>query len=300
MAKQHSSLFMGQSKLIPFLFLLPAALVILFVIVYPLFYEFKISFQDVTISNLISGKYPWVFFDNYITIFTDKLFWTTLLRTIVWTVVNVFFQLILGLNLAIMLNRKLPGKSFIRVLLILPWAIPQYIVALTWKGMFNYEYGVINLLLKHSFGSDAMIPWLSDPHIAFIACIITNVWLGIPFMMMISLGGLQSIPKELYEAAEVDGVNEWKKFRNITLPLLRPVLTPAVILGTLWTFNMINIIYIITSGAALEESQILVTLVYKQAFEYFRYGYAAALSVIIFFILLVFSGVFTKYQKLED
>ena len=187
-----------------------------------------------------------------------------------------------------------------RVLLILPWAIPQYIVALTWKGMFNYEYGVINLLLKHSFGSDAMITWLSNPNIAFIACIITNVWLGIPFMMMISLGGLQSIPKELYEAAEVDGVNEWKKFKSITLPLLKPVLIPAVILGTLWTFNMINIIYIITSGAALEESQILVTLVYKQAFEYFRYGYAAALSVIIFFILLVFSGVFTKYQKLEE
>ncbi|MCY6484871.1 sugar ABC transporter permease [Clostridium aestuarii] len=291
---------LAQTKWTPLWFLLPAILIMAIIILYPLFYEIKLSFQNVTLMNLTSGKYPTVGFDNYIQIFTDKLFYTTLLRTVIWTVVNVFFHVSFGLFLAILLNRKLPGKGLLRIILILPWAIPQYIAALTWKGMFNVEYGAVNNILIHLFGNNAAVSWLSDPHWSFIACIICNIWLGIPFMMMISLGGLQSIPNELYEAADIDGATSWQKFKNITLPLLKPVLTPAIVLGTVWTFNMVNVIYIITSGAASEEAQILVTLVYKKAFEYYRYGYAAAFSVIIFLILLSFSSFFIRAQKLED
>jgi arabinogalactan oligomer/maltooligosaccharide transport system permease protein len=291
---------LAQTKWTPLWFLLPAILIMAAMVLYPLFYEIKLSFQNVTLLNLKSGKYPFVGLDNYIQIFTDKLFYSTLLRTIIWTVVNVFFHVTFGLFLALLLNRKLPGKALIRVLLILPWAIPQYIAALTWKGMFNVEYGAVNNILIKLFGLQDGIPWLSDPKWSFIACIICNIWLGIPFMMMISLGGLQSIPKELFEAADIDGASSMQKLKNIILPLLKPVLTPAIVLGTVWTFNMVNVIYIITSGAASEEAQILVTLVYKRAFEYFRYGYAAAFSVIIFLILLLFSSAFIKAQKLED
>jgi arabinogalactan oligomer/maltooligosaccharide transport system permease protein len=291
---------MQQTRWTPLWFLLPSLLVIGAVVLYPLAYEFWISLRNVTLLNLKSGKYPFVGFENYIQILKDPLFYSTLVRTIIWTAVNVFFHVTFGLFLAVLLNRKLPGKSLIRVLLILPWAIPQYIAALTWKGLFNVEYGAVNIILTKIFGSGAAIPWLSDPKWSFIACIITNIWLGIPFMMMISLGGLQSIPQEYYEAAEVDGASSWQRFKNITLPLLKPVLTPAIVLGTVWTFNMINVIYIITSGAASESAQILVTLVYKKAFEYYRYGYAAAFSVIIFLILMLFSSAFIKAQKLED
>lgn len=119
-------------------------------------------------------------------------------------------------------------------------------------------------------------------------------------MMMTCLGGLQSIPQEYYEAADTDGASGWQKFKNITLPLLKPVITPAVVLGTVWTFNMISVIYVLTYGAETEEAQILVSLVYKKAFGYFRYGYSAALSVIIFLILLSFSSVFIRSQKLEE
>lgn len=289
-----------QSKWAPFFFLLPPVIVLLLVVAYPLVYELIISFKNVTLINLKSQHYPWVFLGNYISILKDQLFYSTLLRTIIWTVVNVFFHVTFGLFLALLLNRKLPGKAIFRVLLILPWAIPQYIAALTWKGMFNLEYGSVNIILVKLFGAGAAIPWLSDPKWSFIACIITNIWLGIPFMMMICLGGLQSIPQELYEAAEMDGAQSFQKFKNITLPLLKPILTPAIILGTVWTFNMVNVIYIITSGAASDDAQILVTMVYKKAFEYYRYGYSAALSVIIFLILLVFSSWYIKAQKLED
>lgn len=297
---QARSYNLAQTKWTPLWFLLPALLVVLIVVLYPLCYEVWLSFRNVTLLNLKSKSYPFVGIDNYINIFKDKIFYSTLLRTVIWTGINVCFHVGVGMFLAILLNRKLPGKTLIRVLLILPWAVPQYIAALAWKGMFNVEYGAVNIALTKVFGANAAIPWLSDPKWSFIASIITNIWLGIPFMMMIALGGLQSIPQELYEAADVDGATGWQKIKSITLPLLKPVMTPAIILGTVWTFNMVNVIYIITSGAASEEAQILVTLVYKKAFEYYRYGYAAAFSVIIFAILLAFSSVFIKAQKLED
>ena len=298
--KGNGSFGIVQGKMTPFFFLAPAIIVLTLVVAYPLMYEIIISFKNVTLLNLKSQKYPWVGIENYKNILSDSLFYTTLIRTILWTVINVFFHVSLGLFLAIVLNRKLPGKAFIRVLLILPWAVPQYIAAITWKGMYNVQYGAINIILTKLFGDGAAIPWLSVPSYTFLACIITNIWLGIPFMMMISLGGLTSIPEELYEAADLDGATNFQKFKSITLPLLKPILTPAIILGTVWTFNMVNVIYIITSGSASDESQILITMVFKKAFQYFRYGQSAALSVIIFLILLAFSTVFIRAQKSED
>lgn len=300
MKKGSSGLGIGQGKWTPFFFLAPAVIVLAVVVAYPLMYELIISFKNVTILNLKSQKYPWIGIDNYKSILADSLFYSTLIRTILWTAINVFFHVSLGLFLAIMLNRKLPGKAFIRVLLILPWAVPQYIAAMTWKGMYNVQYGSVNLILTKIFGDGGAIPWLSVPSWTFLACIITNIWLGIPFMMMISLGGLQSIPEELYEAADIDGAKGFQKFRSITIPLLKPILTPAIILGTVWTFNMVNVIYIITSGAASDEAQILITMVFKKAFQYYRFGQSAALSVIIFLILLAFSTFFIRAQKSED
>lgn len=298
--KKARSFNLQQTRWTPMWFILPAAIVMVLVVLYPLFYEISLSFRNVTLMNIKSKAYPWVGLDNYKDILTDGLFYSTLLRTIIWTAVNVTFHVTLGVFLALLLNRKLPGKAFIRVLLILPWAVPQYIVALTWKGMFNVEYGAVNIIITKFFGASAAIPWLTDPKWSFIAAIITNIWLGVPFMMMIALGGLQSIPQELYEAADVDGATGWQKIKAITLPLLKPVMTPAIVLGIVWTFNQVNVIYIITSGAASESAQILVTQVYKKAFEYFRYGYSAAFSVIIFLILMLFSTAFIRAQKLED
>ena len=227
-------------------------------------------------------------------------FYFTLMVTILWTVSNVALHVGIGLALALVLkNQWLKLKGIYRVLLILPWAVPNYITALIWRGMFDVEYGTINYLLE-AVGI-GKVAWWDHFWTAFAANLTTNVWLGFPFMMVISLGALQSIPADLYEAAEVDGASRWQQFRHITLPLLKPALFPAVILGTIWTFNMFNIIYLVSGGAPERKTDILITEAYRWAFEGGRrYGYAAAYSVIIFVILLVYSVFTNRMTKASE
>ncbi|MGL5278576.1 MAG: carbohydrate ABC transporter permease [Cetobacterium sp.] len=288
----------GKGRLVgkntPYLFIAPAFIVMAIMVFYPLGYGFWLSLTNMSLRTFKNPGF--VGLQNYIRVFQDPEVLATFMRTIIWTFVNVFFHVTIGLFLAILLNRKLPGKSILRVFLIIPWAMPQYIAALTWKGMFNQNFGAINLMLGW-FGIQNL-PWLSDPKLTFYAAIITNIWLGFPFMMMITLGGLQSIPAELYEAADIDGASPWSKFKDITLPLLKPTLTPAIILGTIWTFNMLNIIIILAGGYGNKETQILVTDVYRLAFNFYRYGFAAAYSVLIFLFLLVFSVIYVRKSNI--
>jgi arabinogalactan oligomer/maltooligosaccharide transport system permease protein len=231
---------------------------------------------------------------------TQPDFYVIFLKTIIWTVANVFFHVVLGVFLALLLNQKIRGRSVYRTLLILPWAIPQYIVALTWRGMFNYEYGSINIILTKYLHLPA-VEWLKSPTEAFLACILTNVWLGFPFMMVVALGALQSIPHELYEAADIDGASWYHKLKNITIPLIRPVMIPAITLGIVWTFNNLNIVWLVSNGGEpSDNTHILVSFVYKAAFNLYRYGYAAALSMVIFFILLILSLTFMKKTKATE
>jgi arabinogalactan oligomer/maltooligosaccharide transport system permease protein len=182
-------------------------------------------------------------------------------------------------------NPLLKMKGLYRVLLIIPWAIPNYITAIIWRGMFDADDGVIN----HLMGIEGF-SWWQSTWSAFFANLVANCWLGFPFMMVVALGALQSIPRELYEAADVDGASRWHKFRHITLPLLKPALFPAVILGTIWTFNMFNIIYLVSRGAPNGGTDILVIEAFRWAFERGdRYGYAAAYSTLIFGILFVYT-----------
>ncbi len=225
----------------------------------------------------------------------DVTFLWTLFATILWTATNVVLHTTIGLGLALILKAPtLRFKKIYRVLLIVPWAIPNYITALIWKGMFNKEFGAVNRFIEAAQGLMGMEPsgvdWLGGSFAtAFTANLVTNTWLGFPFMMVISLGALQSIPDALYEAADVDGATGWQKFRHITLPLLKPALFPAIILGSIWTFNMFNIIYLVSGGGPDNSTEILITDAYRAFAELNRYGLAAAYSVIIFVILLVYT-----------
>ncbi len=285
-------------KLFPYVLILPAALVMIGVVFYPFIFNVILSLSNMSLRNF--REWQIIGFDQYYKVFfepSEPSFYTVFFKTIIWTVVNVTFHVVIGVMLAMLLNRQIKGKSVFRTLLILPWAIPQYIVALTWRGMFNYEYGSINLMITHYLGLPA-VEWLRSPTEAFIAVIITNIWLGFPFMMVIALGGLQSISHEYYEAADIDGASAWQKFRNITVPLLRPVMIPAITLGIIWTFNNINVIWLVTNGGEpADQTHILVSYVYRAAFGLYRYGYAAALSMVIFFILLIFSLTFMKRSQ---
>ena len=216
-------------------------------------------------------------------------FYFTFLVTILWTFCNVVLHVGIGLALALLLREPwLKLRGIYRVLLIIPWAIPNYITALIWKGMFHQQYGAINSLLS-SLGITP-ISWFEHFSTSFAANLITNTWLGFPFMMVVSLGALQSIPRDLEDAASVDGASAWQRFRHITLPLLRPALLPAVILGSVWTFNMFNIIYLVSAGEPDSSTDILISDAYKWAFSRGnRYGYASAYAILIFGILLAYS-----------
>jgi ABC-type sugar transport system permease subunit len=235
-------------------------------------------------------------FANYIDILSDFAiteptnFYFKLAVTVMWTVTNVVSHVVIGLFLALLLNdQMLKARGAFRVLLIVPWALPNYITALIWRGMFHKQFGAINAFIEAMGGEP--IAWFQTFWPAFFTNLATNMWLGFPFMMVVSLGALQSIPSDLYEAAIVDGANRWQRFWKITLPLLMPALVPAVIVGTVWTFNSFNIIYLVSAGAPNGATDILITDAFRWAFERDRYGYAAAYSTIIFLILLIFTTI---------
>jgi arabinogalactan oligomer / maltooligosaccharide transport system permease protein len=267
----------------------PAALGIAVLIVIPFAVGISLAF-----FHHEAGDYTFVGLANFVDILTSKgyrlteplSFWFTLVVTIAWTFVNVALHVSIGLFLAILLKDPLLKlRAVYRVLLIVPWAVPNYITALMWKGMFHRQFGAINGLLA-ALGLEP-VSWFTQFSTSFAANVITNTWLGFPFMMVVSLGALQSIPQDLYEAAEVDGASKWTQFRRITLPLLKPALLPSVILGSVWTFNMFNIIYLVSGGEPGGATDILVSEAYRWAFQRNeQYGFAAAYSVLIFFVLL--------------
>jgi arabinogalactan oligomer/maltooligosaccharide transport system permease protein len=225
---------------------------------------------------------------------TDPLsFWFTLVVTALWTVANVSLHVTLGAALALALRDPLLKlRGVYRVLLIVPWAVPNYITALIWKGMFHRQFGAVNALLA-SLGLSP-IAWFSRFWTAFTANLTTNVWLGFPFMMVTALGALSRIPKELEEAAALDGAGRLARLRHVILPLLRPAMLPAVVLGAVWTFNMFNVVFLVSGGEPDSSTDILVSQAYRWAFTRgHQYGYAAAYAVLIF-IVLVSQGAIAK------
>jgi len=277
---------------LPYMLLAPAAVGLALLVIYPMAYEVRLAFTNMSLRHFRNYNLSLVQgLKNFTLIFTDPVlkqlkFFPLLSRTILWTAINLVFHVIGGLVLAILLNRHMRGRGIYRTLLIFPWAIPQIVAVLAWRGEFHFEYGFINVMLQR-IGLQP-IQWMVDPFWNFTAACITNIWLGIPFMMIIILGGLQSIPNEFYDAADIDGASKWQQFKSITLPMLKPILTPAVVLGTIWTFNNFNVPYMINKYE-LETSDILVTALFRAAFEYNRYGFSAAFALVILLILFIFT-----------
>ncbi len=301
---------------LPLMMIAPGFIGLAMLIVYPLVFEFYLAFHDLKLTTLKvwaeTGSIPFMGFQNFVDVFvksplSEVTFWRLLLRTLGWTFVNVFFHVAGGFALALILNNEIKMKGLYRTLLVIPWAMPQVVAVLAMRGEFHSQYGFINVMIERTL---AVMPWLSHLGIQkvewlsqhpFLTCTLINVWLGIPFMMVVILGGLQSIPKSYYEAASIDGASAVQKFWNITLPLMRPVLAPAVTLGTIWTFNNINIIYLVTGQAGgTEEADILVSALYKAAFTYNRFSYSAAFAIVIFAILFLVSMLWLKYSKGTD
>jgi arabinogalactan oligomer / maltooligosaccharide transport system permease protein len=284
--------------------LLPVAVVMLLLVGYPLARGVFLSFTDANARNVgnrfLPPSYEVVGLENYADLLTGREgnFYPVLARTVVWTGVNVFLHFVIGLGLALMLNRKLRGRTLYRILLLVPWAVPTYVAAFGWRYMYNGDYGLFNQLLE-VFGF-APVAWLNGEVSAFVAVILVNVWLGVPFMIVALLGGLQSINPELHEAAEVDGANPFQRFRHITLPGLRSVSTTVILLGTIWTFNMFNIIYLITRGGPFGSTNILVTYAYIKFFDQRAFAVSATYGVLILSLLLVFATAYRRATRSDE
>jgi arabinogalactan oligomer/maltooligosaccharide transport system permease protein len=282
--------------------LAPAALAVGVLVVLPAVLGLALAFFEHR-----GGAYTFVGLENFWEILTSPEyglgepwnFYTTLAVTTLWTALNVALHVAIGVALALWLSRPwLRLRGLFRVLLILPWAVPNYITALLWKGMFHAQFGAVNEVLQ-ALGVEP-ISWFAAFWPAFTANLVTNVWLGFPFMMVVTLGALQSIPQEVLEAAAVDGATPWQRFRRVTLPLLRPALVPAVVLGTVWTFNMFNVVWLVSGGEPDGATDILVSEAYRWAFARGeRYGYAAAYAVLIFLLLLGYSRLTRRWGQPE-
>ena len=282
-----------------FLLLLPGIIAVTFFVVFPIGWDVVISFTNMNLYHI--SDYTFVGGRNYVNVFQGAIlhkygFWEIFLRTIEWTVINVSVSVTLGLALALLLNRKLRLGPLYRALLIVPWALPQVIAVLAIRGAdFEEQYGLMNNLAGYLHLGP--FPWRSDGNWLFASAIITNIWLGIPFMMFILLGALQSISDEYYEAADIDGASWWQTFRRVTLPMIQPVMTPAIVLSVIWTFNNINVIYLMSNSQIPEEATILVTAIFSAGFQFYRYGFSAAFAVVTFLILFVFSVIYIRVNR---
>lgn len=314
-AASHIGLTLYRNR-ISYYYILPAMIGMIVLVFFPFFYGIGLSFTDANIYNTDKSiAETWNGIKNYTDILGDfhiagrsadgqllfnyKNFYWTFYITVVWTISNVAIGVTVGLALALILNTKgLAFRPIYRVLLILPWAMPNYIMALIWKGMFHRQFGVINQVMEMLGGT--AISWFDRPTTSFLTNLATNGWLSFPFMMVVSLGALQSIPAELYEAAVVDGASRWQQFKAITLPSIKPALIPAIILSVVWTFNMFNIIYLVSAGEPGSSTEILITQAYRFAFQEYRYGYAAAYSTVIFFILIVYGTIQNRVTRATE
>ncbi len=280
MQKANSSLRMLLQKesFWAVIFILPAFLGTLIFIIFPILISFGLSFAE---WNLIN-KPQLAGFDNYIKLFSDPVFYQVLWNTFYYALITTFFSIILPLMLAVALNSKLKGSGFFKTAYFIPFVTPMIVIGIVWAWIFDPNYGILNWLL----GVGDNIKWLYDKNFAMPALIIVSVWKNIGYNMVIFLAGLQAIPESLNEASEIDGANGIKRFFLVTLPLLSPTIFFVSIITTISSFQVFDLIYLMTQGGPENSTTVMVYWLFKEAFEYFNIGKASAIAYILFAIVL--------------
>ncbi len=277
-----------------YLLIAPAFLALFGVIGYPLIRAFLMSLHEIILTDPGLGQ-PYVGLANYVASITNPLFAGALWRSAVWTGVNLVIQMVLGLAIALVLNEPFPWRGLARGITLIPWVTPSVVSVLTWRWMYDAQFGVINAALVGLGIVSQPVVWLGNTQTALWAVIGESIWKGTPFVAIMLLAALQAVPNELYDVAKVDGANAWKRLTHITLPLILPTLIIAATLTTIFTFNNFNAIWLMTQGGPLHATETLTILVYNQAFVAFDMGQATAIGMITFFILLVFVAIFGRY-----
>ncbi|MEM6283001.1 MAG: sugar ABC transporter permease [Chloroflexota bacterium] len=291
--------FAFNERTIPYLLLVPASLLIVTVILYPLGYSFYISLTD---ANLLRfSQLQFIGFENYTRLFGRERFWISVLRTLTYTAGTVVLSYTIGLMVALILNQKFPMRGLARTLLIIPWATPWLVVTLIWFVMYNPQIGPVNELLKLFGVIDVGQAWLYTRETAMTSIIVTTSWRLFPAVTLILLAGLQSIPTEQYEAAEVDGANAWQRFRFITLPSIRTVSFTMITLLTIWSSKLFTIAWTLTQGGPGDATQVLSVYTYQEAFTSNRLGRGSSIAMMSFVLSLALVVVyFIILRQSED
>jgi multiple sugar transport system permease protein len=276
------------------LLLLPAVLLLLVIVVYPIATLFWTSLHSVDQANPQAGE-QWVGIANYLRAFDDPRFWHSALQTVIYIVVTVPGALLVGLGLALLANQPFKVQWPVRLSLLLPWALPLVFAGLIFRWFFEYQTGVVNDLLAR-VGIDPL-SWLSDPTLATIAICIAIVWKASSFMALMLLAGLQTIPKSLYEAAEVDGATKWQQFVEITLPMLRPSIFVALIFRTITAIQTFDIPYAMTGGGPGDSTETLAMYIHKTTLDFLDFGYGSALAALMFVLSMVATSGYLRYTR---
>ena len=290
-----------KKKMEPWLFLLPVLVILLILFGYPLINSFIMAFQNYKLTAPNDIHFNGL--DNFAKLVGDPDGLMILKNSFVYVIVSVLGQFLLGMTLAVALKKQFKGRGIYQSIVFLPWAFSGFVVGLIFRWSFNGEYGVVNNLLEKFGLIDKNIAWLGTPGFSLAVVIIAMIWMGIPFFAIMILAALQSIPTDVYEAADVDGCGTIRQFFQITLPYIKPTLITTVLLRTIWIFNSLDLVVIITDGGPANTSQTLPAYMYSKAFGSYDFGFAAALGVILMVILGIYAMAvlkLTKYDKAGD
>lgn len=287
-----------QKKQIGILLCLPSFIIIFCVLGYPLGYSIYISFLKMNIASSLRGP-EFVGLTNYVKALYDIKLWAAIGRTAYITVWDVLVGTSLGLFMALLLNTMLKGRGILRAIVLFPFILPPVVNGLIWKWVYNPNYGFLNGFLYQIGIIRNYQSWLSQPWTALHMIILANLWQGTAFAYILYLGGLQSIPLQLYDAAKIDGASRYQTLMRITLPLLLPITLVIVVLKTILTFKLFDLIYVLTGGGPANSTQVITYYIYKKSFDFLEFGGAAALSYILTILLLVFVYVYYKLLQKE-
>jgi ABC-type sugar transport system permease subunit len=282
--------YLGRDWLLGYGLLLPVLLVMIGLVAYPFIYSFWLSMQQ----KQLGGEATFVFLDNFIYLLGNDDFQQAAINSFIYTIAGVGLKFLLGLAMALVLNSAIKVRNFWRALLFIPWSIPIVVTAFTWRWMYDDLNGVFNTVLARLGLIDRYIFWLGNPDIALWAVIVAMIWQGTPFYCMNFLAGLQSIPRELYDAAKIDGANRVQEFWHITIPGLFSVILITLLLSTIWTANEMQFVYILTQGGPLNATQIYPHYAYEMSIKLRQLGLGAAIPLMFFPFLVAIIIVLTR------
>lgn len=279
-----------------YLLLLPSLLLLFLVVAYPTIYGFVISVREMRLTRpSLNG---WVGIKHYVAMMSDRIFWISLKNTAIWVAAAVTIEMTLGFIAAVALNRNLPGTKLFGVLILLPYFLPNVVAGHMWALLLDPRLGVINDILVRLGFLSSYKAWFADPNTALAATILVEAWHGFPFFALLFLAGLKGIPEDLYKAAAVDGAGAFTKFRLITVPMLKTVITAAVVLRVISLVNSPDLLLVLTGGGPGNATQVLSLYAFQTAYRDFNFGYAGALSVVMFFILMVFATIYIRLSRI--